>query len=466
MIGLGLGLSLGVGGKASGPKPIASPSAYFDWFSDMGLSVSKSGAAYSTNYTLEMFKPAVTGITIYVDYATGDNANNGLSWGAAKKTLSGAASPINAASASQVHRVLFKGGLSSTAGTAQFSRSVVIESFDGGRLKNVNSTNNTPIAWTKTAGRTNVYEGAPTGTISGVVDVSSGMQGYPSYCPRYFRLASVADVATCDATPNSYYFDSVTPRLYVHTFDNRPADINVWQTSGSGQIAFVADAAVSNPVFWLDKVDMVGGSTGIRMYEGFVTGGVAAFRAYVNNSTGQYGSQDGISHLGRGTTIQYRCGAYGTFYDGFASWSEGGGASNTSPAGNRVEIECYADLCGDAADGTTNSSTLHNLARCVSINCDMRNAKDRNIHDINMSKRWWLGGIVGPSRTPMGGVSRSMQAGNASDQVMEMWVDGATFLAGSQYTLNTTALAAIRIKGAIPANVTIDPASAGTITTY
>lgn len=463
---LGFGLSLGLAGKAGGPKHIASPSSYFDWFAALGLSAFKQGSAYSSNYTLNMFKPAVTGITIYVDYATGDNTlNDGLSWATPKKTLRGAITPINAGSASQVHRVVFKGGLSPCSITAQFSRPVVFESFDGGRLKHINVASETPVSWTKTAGQTNVYEGTPTGTVSGVVDVSAGMPGYPSDCPRYYRLTSVADVATCDATPNSYFYDSATPRLYVHTFDNRAADISVWQINTSNSLTFAAASGVASPTFWADRIDAIGGSSGLMLTETFVAGGVPAYRAYMNRCTGQYGSQDGITHRGLGNTIQYRCGAYGTFYDGFSSWGMSG-ASNTDPAGNRVEIECYADQCGGAVDGTTNSSTLHSLSRAVTINCDFRNAKDKNIHDINMSKRWWLGGVIGPSRTATGAGSRSLQAGNGADQVTEMWVDGATFPAGSLYTLNTTALAAIRINGAVPSGVTIDPASAGTITTY
>ena len=79
---------------------------------------------------------------------------------------------------------------------------------------------NTPVfygagsltVWAKTGGRTNVYEA--TCATAAVVD----------FWYQEVRLTSVADVATCDTTPSSYYFDDPGNKVYVNVGGAAPVD--------------------------------------------------------------------------------------------------------------------------------------------------------------------------------------------------------------------------------------------------
>ena len=79
---------------------------------------------------------------------------------------------------------------------------------------------NTPViygatlltVWAKTGGQTNVYEAAC--TTASVIN----------FWYLEARLTSVASVATCDTTPNSYYFDDPGDKVYVNVGGAAPAD--------------------------------------------------------------------------------------------------------------------------------------------------------------------------------------------------------------------------------------------------
>lgn len=441
---------------------LSPPSPSFNFLYDtFGVQVQDINSVITHNYIPQY--PATTGVTYYVDPVNGSNANNGLTAGTAKQTLSGVNALINAASTDLVHCVMFKGGLVRRNVPLQWNRSVVFKNIDGIRLKHVQAASETPISWSKTVGQVNVYEGTPTGTVNRVIDVSSSMPGYPSYAPRYYRLVSTSSISECDSTVNSFYYDNVTPKLYVHAFDSRVADGNIIQVANSTPMTFAANTGVTNPIFWIEGIDFIG--TEVTITEQYVAGGNSNTRAWVNNCTAQTTSGDGFFCRGLGSWLQYRCGAYDTEIDGFSSWGLNA-ASNTDPAGDRVEIECRTDYCGRGVSQQTNSSTLHSLARLVSILPNYSNALDRDVHDVNSSKRWLIGGSIGPSRTISGSTSRSLQAGNANGQSTEIWVHNTVINPGSQYDLNTYSGCTIRFKNTVPPSLTIDPASAGLISTY
>ncbi len=71
-------------------------------------------------------------------------------------------------------------------------------------------------SWSKTGGQTNVYETAYTAAAAYVVHHGST------------RLTLAADLAACDSTENSYYFDDPGNLLYVHvTGGAAPGDVHV-----------------------------------------------------------------------------------------------------------------------------------------------------------------------------------------------------------------------------------------------
>lgn len=108
-----------------------------------------------------------------------------------------------------------------------------------------NDTGHTPVivgstvftSWSKTGGRTNVYEATYTPETCYFVWNGSAM------------LTSVADVATCDSTTNSRYFDNAGDKLYVNIGGSSPTSIEVIDTNVYGLTISAATFTISNIYF-------------------------------------------------------------------------------------------------------------------------------------------------------------------------------------------------------------------------
>jgi hypothetical protein len=444
-----------------GGANLAIPDARFQYFSTMGLTVKKVGGVYSHNYLSANFKPAITGITIYIDGVNGSDSFVGTNPLQPRKTFA----VINGQSTALVHQFLVKGNAPVRHNGVVTTRSCVISSWDGARVQVVAAVNITPETWTATSGQAGVYETAFAATPYSVVDLSFTETWGTTDAPAYRRLALVASLVLCQSTAGSWFWDSGASKLYVHTSDTRAPDLNVIPTNNASQFTWVPVTAVSNPVFWMDQVDSIGGFNPILITEATSSGGSGGninLRAYMNRCTAQICKDIGIERIGIGNTLTYRCGAYETGDDGF-HYDGLNAASLTDPTGSHVEIEPTTYNCGVTTSTQANSSSLHSLGTCVTINPNFQAAWNRELHDILAAYRWLLGGSVGPSRQSTGSTSRSVVAGSAGSQLCKIFVDGTTVRPGSQYDLNTTGGCSILFKGGVPGTLTIDPANAGTI---
>lgn len=71
------------------------------------------------------------------------------------------------------------------------------------------NTSKDAVGWTKTTGKTNVYEIDDVVAVGGMVEMDTGM-GYKK----------VTTTALCDSTAGSYFHDSVASKTYIHASDD------------------------------------------------------------------------------------------------------------------------------------------------------------------------------------------------------------------------------------------------------
>jgi hypothetical protein len=149
--------------------------------------------------------------SFYVDSQYGDDNNNGYSEGQAFATLTKLQTVI--ASGTPVDNIYLKCGSfwreSLVLGSA--FDDVVITSYGAGRWPIISGAS-IQGSWSKTAGRTNVYE-------AGVTKEAQNEDDFPVY-ENGVLLLKATDLANCDATPGSYFYVENSPTnitFYVHT---------------------------------------------------------------------------------------------------------------------------------------------------------------------------------------------------------------------------------------------------------
>lgn len=150
--------------------------------------------------------------TYWVDAVGGSDSNTGLSWAQRVQSIwkamslasaSGLPSRIMVDPTAPYYRQLSPCGDNSSRNSAQ---NILLESL-GGRVITGTFDNHT---WTKTTGRTYVYEVARTNASRVVCTLYRDAWGDP------LEYAWAASVAACDATEGTWYTDGTT--TYVHPF--------------------------------------------------------------------------------------------------------------------------------------------------------------------------------------------------------------------------------------------------------
>ena len=172
--------------------------------------------------------------TYYVDATGGADGNTGLSSGSAWQTLT----KVNSITYSPGDSILFKKGEiwygSIVVGASGNAINPITYSsygtgakprIEGGILISAGS-------WTKTAGRTNVYEASIAGY--NLDSVFAGLFGTVWYGADYRWMDLVASVALVDATARTCYYDTATDKIYVNTAtsSNPASDGDTYYISG------------------------------------------------------------------------------------------------------------------------------------------------------------------------------------------------------------------------------------------
>jgi hypothetical protein len=148
----------------------------------------------------------------YVDSVSGDDGNDGKSAGAALATLAGL-----------VGESLASGDKIGLAAASTWLEELDLSALDNVSIQSYGAGNRPIISgadvidsgdWSKTAGRTNVYECSQTLEETGITDP------WINIFEDDIHFTNVADQATCDSTPASYYIaghDTTPFTLYIHT---------------------------------------------------------------------------------------------------------------------------------------------------------------------------------------------------------------------------------------------------------
>jgi hypothetical protein len=168
---------------------------------------------------LDTLEAASSAVAFYVDSVNGDDSNSGLSSSAPLQTIAALyAKTIPAGATIYVARGShFREQLGNKAGapTGVLPNGVNVEAYGGGPRPLFDCSDVAPNAsFTKTAGRTNVYEIAWSHSLNTTAD-----QARHSVWEDGTRLVRVADVATVDATPGSFYApdpSGTSNTVYVH----------------------------------------------------------------------------------------------------------------------------------------------------------------------------------------------------------------------------------------------------------
>lgn len=323
---------------------------------DMGVNLSSYDAPRSVTY--------------YVDPINGVDANNGLSSGSPKKTLSTLMTAVAAANVSTKINIV-AGGYSGPWVNQNISADLSIVCTNGTAYF---SNARVGSDYSLHSGACYVRAGQ---SVSMVVDFANPYQ--PFNQPT--QLISVATIAEVIATPNT--FAVVSGACYIHAFDSRVPDGKIMGVPSSANTVGRWSGAGS---LYLKGITLVGGANGSLNITTAGTPSVVLDNCefHLSGRAGVYTNCNGLGYVGGGTVILNRCGALAAKKDGF-NYHENGGIS-----ANVTEIDCYSDGCG-GEDDSCNATTMHDAGKITRLNGDYRNAQDRIVHDVGDSLSWNLG---------------------------------------------------------------------------
>ena len=255
-------------------------------------------------------------------------------------------------------------------------------------------------------GLTFAYKGTLlSGTITRVFDAKT-----PDANGDYAELALVANAATVDTTPASWYTDGAS--LWVRLSDDRAPDSDVrpYTAADNGVIQRGSTVYVENCRF-------EGGTNAMSITS--AGAGLAPATGYFKDCTFRYAVTEGLRALA-GTIIAQNCTASRAKNDDYKGDEyQSNDPSGWSPAYVAL-IHCRALYAGDggAAD---NSGSLHGGAAVVtpghwlSINGDYSHADGPECSHIELARAWHLGDHVHDT-DPASSVNYRMSAGT-------MWLD-------------------------------------------
>ena len=326
---------------------------------------------YTTDFALDDYITAPA--TTYYLAPDGDDSNDGLTAGAPKKSLSALVTAINAAPEPTTF-ILAAGAYVGTDGLQGVSIG-----FDCNILCPDGAAVFRPAVateWTKTSGRTNLWQATQAGNPAGVDLTEIDEFGIP----RRLQFISGGDIAAADATPGSIAFSGST--AYVHTYDGREPDANilVFETGTNGWVQTSArNVTMQNVLFWgWEQPALINHSGGGRyIFDG------CDFNYSRSSKNGFETSSSSTSGM---IVILHKSRAAYNRYDGFGYRG----------SHRLVEIECLGVWNGwGDTNPNDNGSTTHGSVRAIRVMGVYRNNDDRNVHDINSTRNVMYGSIAG-----------------------------------------------------------------------
>ena len=337
--------------------------------------ISRSGFIATTDFDPDDY--IVSSVETYYVSPTGDDTDDGLTPSTPKKSIGALITAINAIPPAGATIFLEHGVYLDTDSMVgvqpEFDCNLICNSGRAILLRQQSMT------WSKTAGRTNLWESSVSGSPA-VVDLSNtdefGIE-------VRLRLISGGDLATADSTPNTSTFAS--NKIYVHTFDGREpdADVVVFGPDGTGWLQTQAISFFARNVHWWGWEQPVllnhsgGGqyvfdqcsfrySRGSRNGFETSTASTAGMLVIHNNCDASYNRLDGFGYRGSHVAIEIGCKGVWNGYTG--------------------------------TNANDNGSTTHNSVVSVRVNGVYRYNDDRNLHDINATSNWLICCVAGDAQ--------------------------------------------------------------------
>lgn len=352
---------------------------------------------YYTNFDVSVYKK--TGKEYFVDQYAGNDAYDGLTKVTALQKV------VTAYDKSDVdiitlcaNRVNYNTGFNGTT----VNKNITIKSYPGNKAI---LTNSTSASWSKTAGYSYVYQCTKSNTKA-VVDVSR-----KNSSGDYLSLSSVASIAACDATADTYYTDGTT--VYAHMSGNSSPSTYVFVVNDSYTISF---NLTGGNIIYLENITIIGGIsiTG--------TGMVCA-----KNCSFLYGKQDDSVYVESSgiTTIFQNCVAGYATNDGFSYHT---GCKS-------VEINCIGRNNGDGVDGIDNGSTGHGGCKIIRLNGIYNDNYGPNVADVQDNTESWNIACDARNLVLTTNTDRNF---DCQDGLAKMWLDGCKGL-GTYFSGNAKA---------------------------
>jgi hypothetical protein len=342
--------------------PITEARLHYDIPSEIPLSINITSVdnVYQHDYNFNKVKNSITGVTYYVNPATGNDANAGTI-GSPLKSIKVAIEKTDAKivylepttykyidswqNASPVNdlKVLING-----VGTAEVTTQI-------------------DCTFTLTSGQTKTYESANTDLVNAIGGGFDRLNLDASGIAIPFK--KVTSIALVESTANSFYYDTVALKVYVHTYNDRAPDANVVILL----TVFNGYTGLTDKQLYCENLKFIGGEpmrvdqTGTAIYKEAV---------FVNCHFSYATMKDGIK-LSRKTRSYYsNCRVNYNIGDGF----------NYNGTSVGFEVNCVGVYNGfNGINKACNGSTSHDSVRVVRLGCNYQYSRGKAIQDVNNS---------------------------------------------------------------------------------
>jgi hypothetical protein len=337
----------------------------------------KQGSVYGTDFDVAILKNT-GGVTYYVS-PTGLDTNDGLTENTPLKLIKTAYDKVDVGTIVLLDGDYpFRSNILASGNFFIIDKNISIVAKNKGKAHLYAGLN---IGWTKTTGKTNVYEGSvgDTTRVVAVIDTTN----IDEFGERK-KHTPVTSIDECDATPNSVFMDAT--KVYLHTFDNR--------TPEYGKIQVLWNELI--PIDGFSSSDFNLYLEGLRIYGGSAAGRCRANKVGHNtnfiakNTVFAYssGSNNAFNGLGGNFFMQNCTAKYSALNDGFNYHK----STVTNEVGFVIEINCVG--YNNGVDSTDNGSTIHDGYEAIRLLGGYWGNGGRNIADINTGCVSWNVGCI------------------------------------------------------------------------
>lgn len=352
--------------------------------------------AVDTNpYDLLDFENAGGVTQYYVSWATGNDANNGLTTGTARKTLTYAIA--NATSPAVINL------LDAEVGVTSLDPAVSASSIYSGKLKIKGRSARTLFHCRREEETVSTFAWAASGTAGAYVSTAARCAGIfrahfdgnlrdEHDIPRPLTLA--ADVATCQATPGTFFWSS--PSLYIHMWDGRiPDPDNGWIYHEARSLYnFKQSLTTSAGIILLENLEFMANAgtldgIGNMRYQNVTTGSANSAMFGMRNCISYGGNANGFQVYDAAIAAIDNCHTAYNHADGFNYHS----FVTTGAKGSFMtvyEVNCTARHSGftgfpdqPALSASANATTAHDSIRIMRINPFGADCHGAPLADVN-----------------------------------------------------------------------------------